>query len=268
MRSIRPWRGMSQNSTGVPRFHPRRCRSGPSSRPPTITFTSTGRGQRSSWPTDSCFSAQRTAAPGRVGQVLTHLPDAEAVCTAGCGRTSCCWTAGRVLLVRHAGHDDGWSTLSEGVGAHSEGTPNLDGLGCHIAGRLEGPDHICLRGQPELEPTDLPLMAGRIVDLRTSPTSPGAAECPALTGRRLPDLRAARRTRDLCRRDSRLRSAMDLACTCDRPRVYLAGDPGAPAPRHRDHGASSSPRSFPGLRQQRSLYLRLFARCHAVYSHR
>src|SRR6266487_3317733 len=97
-----------------------------------ITFTSTGRGQRSSWPTDSCFSAQRTAAPGRVGQALTHLPDAEAVCTAGCGRTSCCWTLGRVLLVRHAGHDDGWSTLSEG-------TPNLDGLGCHIAGRLEGP---------------------------------------------------------------------------------------------------------------------------------
>jgi hypothetical protein len=27
--------------------------------------------------------------------------------------------------------------------------------------------------------------------------------------------------------DSRLRSAMDLACTCDRPRVYLAGDPGS-----------------------------------------
>jgi len=114
----------------------------------------------------------------------------------------------------------------------------------------------------------LPLMAGRIVHLRTSPTSAGAAECPALTGRRLPYLRAARRTRDLCRRDSRLRSAMDLACTCDRPRVYLAGDPAATAPMHRDHGASASPRSFLGLRQQRSLYLRLFARCHAVYNHR
>jgi len=63
------------------------------------------------------------------------------------------------------------------------------------------------------ENLQLPLMAGRIVHLRTSPTSPGAAGCPALTGRRLPDLRAARRTRDLCRRGSRLRSAMDLACT-------------------------------------------------------
>ena len=28
---------------------------------------------------------------------------------------------------------------------------------------------------------------------------------------------------------SRLRSAMDLACTCDRPGVYLAGDPGVTA---------------------------------------
>ena len=47
-------------------------------------------------------------------------------------RTSRCWIAGRVLLVRHAGHDNGWGTLGEG-------TQNLDGLGCHIAGRLEGP---------------------------------------------------------------------------------------------------------------------------------
>ena len=91
------------------------------------------------------------------------------------------------------------------------------------------------------ENLQLPLMAGRIAHLRTSPTFPGAAGCPALTGRRLPDLRAARRTRDLCLRDSRLRSAMDLACTCDKPRVYLTGDPGATAPRTETMAAAHHP---------------------------
>jgi hypothetical protein len=96
------------------------------------------------------------------------------------------------------------------------------------------PNHSAPRGHQDLEPTEQPpLMAGCIAHLRTSPASPGAAGCPALTGRRLRDRRAARRTRDLCRRDSRLRSAMDLACTCDRPRVYLAGDPGTTVSTHR-----------------------------------
>jgi hypothetical protein len=130
------------------------------------------------------------------------------------------------------------------------------------------PDHRCPQGHPDLEPTITAADVRRIAHRGTWPTSRGAAGCSALTGRRLPDLRAARRTRDLCRRDSRLRSAMDLACTCDRPRVYLAGDPGTTVSTHR---GPSRQRTTPAVSWAASAAIPLpapSARCHAVYSHR
>jgi hypothetical protein len=148
------------------------------------------------------------------------------------------------------------------------GTGNVDRLRGRIGGLLGQPVITGARGDSWKWNLQLPLMAGRIAHLRTSPTSPGAAGCPALTGRRLPDLRAARRTRDPVGSTPGYGArwtwhvpAIDLACT------WLAIQ-ALPPPRAETMAPAHHPGAFPGLRQQRSLYLRLFGRCHAVYSHR
>jgi len=83
------------------------------------------------WPARSCFSAQRTAAAGAHRAALDSSAHVAGVCTARCGLHVALLGRGTSAAGPPRWPWHGWGTLGEG-------TQNLDELGCHIDGRLEG----------------------------------------------------------------------------------------------------------------------------------